>query len=132
MQRYAKRLCDKALCYMNQVDQEKSIVYTVKAYISEHYAEELTRDDMAQLVYLNPDYLSRIFRSETGESLSNYLIRFRIDRAKELLISTSQPIHQIACSVGYTNFSYFAKLFRKYTQCTPNEYRKKTINNTNQ
>ncbi len=132
MQRYTRRLCDKALGFMDQVDHEKSIVYTVKKYIGEHYAEELTRDDLAQLVYLNPDYLSRIFRNETGESLSNYLIRFRIDQAKELLLSTDLPIHQIACSVGYTNFSYFAKLFRKYTQCTPNEYRKKTINNTNQ
>lgn len=132
MQQYASRLCAKVLGYVKQAGQEKSVVCTIKNYIGSHYAEELTRDDMAQLVYLNPDYLSRIFRNETGESLSSYLIRFRIDKAKELLMNTEQPIHQIACSVGYTNFSYFAKLFRKYTQCTPNEYRKKTKNDTNQ
>lgn len=131
MQQYAGKLCGRALDYLNQIDKEKTIVYTVKKYISKHYAEELTRDSLAQLVYLNPDYLSRIFRMETGDSLSNYLIRFRIGRAQELLINTDLPIHQVASAVGYTNFSYFAKIFRKYVQYNPNEYRKKMTNNTN-
>lgn len=132
MQKYTKKLLRKVLQSLEQAGKEKAVVHTVRKYISEHYAEEITRDDLAKLVYLNPDYLSRMFRTETGESLSNYLIRYRIEKAKELLSNTNSPINQIACDVGYTNFSYFAKIFRKYAQCTPNEYRKKMKNGTNQ
>lgn len=132
MQKYTRKLLSKVFRSLDQVGKEKSVVHTVQKYISEHYAEELTRDDLAKLVYLNPDYLSRMFRAETGESLSNYLIRYRIEKAKELLSNTNSPINQVACDVGYTNFSYFAKIFRKYAQCTPNEYRKKMKNGTNQ
>lgn len=132
MQKYTQKLLRKVLRSLEQVSKEKVVVHTVRKYISDHYAEEITRDDLAKLVYLNPDYLSRMFRAETGDSLSNYLIRYRIEKAKELLSNTNSPINQVACDVGYTNFSYFAKIFRKYAQCTPNEYRKKMKNGTNQ
>lgn len=124
MKKYAAGVVQRTIEHMELVEKSQSVVNIVKDYIRSHYAEELTREDLAKQVYLSPDYLSRLFRAEEGENLSNYLIRYRIEKARELLRGTREPIHQIACSVGYTNFSYFAKIFRKYVGCTPNEYRK--------
>lgn len=124
MKKYVLQLLSLTWKYMDLAVQDQSVIKITKDYIGEHYAEELTREDLARQVYLSPDYLSRLFRSEVGENLSSYLIRYRIEKAKELLRGTKEPVNQIASAVGYTNFSYFAKIFRKYTGCTPNVYRK--------
>ena len=76
-------------------------------------------------MYLNPAYLSRLFRKETGLSLTDYMVEQRLRKAKAELESTNIKISDIAVSVGYSNFSHFSKLFKKLTGLTPQEYRKK-------
>lgn len=87
--------------------------------------EELTRESLASEVFMNPDYLSKLFKKNTGSSLMDYVTKVRIERAKELLERTVLTISEIAIETGYSNTAYFTKMFKKYTNgVTPREYRK--------
>ncbi|TCM95912.1 two-component system response regulator YesN [Paenibacillus sp. BK033] len=100
------------------------IVQKVKTYIGEHLHEELSREQLASIAFVNPAYLSRLFRKETGMVLTDYLLKERMERAAELLATTDRSISEIADGLSYGNFSYFARLFRKVHGVTPQEYRK--------
>jgi len=118
--RYAVR---KAMHQADAVKKTDTIVQTVKQFIALNIDQELSRETIAEQVYLNPDYLSRIFKRETGYSISDYVLAERIKLAKELLSQTNIPISSIASSVGYGNFSHFSKIFKKYVGVGPTEYR---------
>ena len=102
----------------------RSAVRTVCQYIGEHLDEELTRSQLAGLVYMNPDYLGSLFKEETGVSLTMYIQQRRLDQAKMLLRETELPVGKVAEAVGYGNISYFSKLFRQKVGCQPGEYRR--------
>ena len=99
-------------------------VAQVRAYIREHLAEDLSREFLSGTVYLTPDYLSHLFKKETGLSLTNYVIHERIEESKRLLAKTDLSIQEIAIRCGFQNISYFSKQFRNLTGVTPREYRK--------
>ncbi|MFD0670781.1 response regulator [Cohnella sp. GCM10027633] len=104
--------------------QENRVVETVKSYILQHYTEELELNRLAEEVYLTPSYLSKLFKTETGETITEYLISVRIDRAKELLRElTALKTYEIGEKVGYADPAYFNKVFKKVVGCTPKEYR---------
>lgn len=111
---------EKPAAYVN----EPELIGAVKQYVEEHIGDA-TRDSIAQVVSVNASYLSRVFHKETGEKLSAYILRKRVERAKELLAGTEDKIGSIASGLGYGNDSYFIKLFRNMTGMTPYEYRKK-------
>ncbi|RED63057.1 response regulator transcription factor [Cohnella lupini] len=120
----------KAVLKMGQALAERqrdasAVIAKVQSYILENLQTELTRDGIANSVYRNPAYLSRLFRKETGISLSDYITQLRIDHAKRYLIDTNDKVSNIAEGVGYIHFSYFAKLFKKVTGLSPQEYRKR-------
>ena len=92
-------------------------------YIEDHLSEELSRGTLAAQVYLSEDYMSKIFSRITGRPLMAYISDRRMEKAKELLLATELPVSRVAMEVGFTNFSYFSKMFRTYTGSTPNEYR---------
>lgn len=102
---------------------EESAVQKVQKWIRGHLGDELTRETLASAVFLNPDYLGRLFKKETGCSVNDYVVRARIEEAKRLLLQTSASIGEIAAQIGYSNFSYFSKLFKQEVGCSPNEYR---------
>lgn len=122
---YITYLVDTSLHYLEFIHSKKSVVNTICDYIDGHYHENITRDSIAKIVYLSPDYIARIFKKEKGLSLVNYIINKRIEIAKDLLIQTTLPVHIISDKVGYGNYSYFTKLFKKETNYTPFEYRRK-------
>jgi two-component system response regulator YesN len=101
-----------------------AIIAKIQSYIQEHLHAELSRDDIAAAVYRNPAYVSRLFRKETGMSLWDYITFAKIERAKQRLAGSNDKISDIAAELGYTHFSYFAKLFKKMTGATPQDYRK--------
>ncbi|MBD2867861.1 helix-turn-helix domain-containing protein [Paenibacillus arenilitoris] len=124
---WTHQLCALTSEYARQGGKEAShVIEKVRRHIEEHLHEEFSREQAAEAVYLNPAYLSRLFRRETGRSLTDYLVEVRIAKAKSELESTNIRISDIAVSVGYSNFSHFSKLFKKETGLTPQEYRKKT------
>ncbi len=105
--------------------QKNSIVTELQKYIQQNLSKKLTREDLSEYVHLNESYLSRLFHKETGMSLSDYILQERMKKARELISETDKPIYGIANQLCYDNFSYFAKMFKKVYNITPQEYRKK-------
>jgi two-component system response regulator YesN len=126
MQGWAAKLLNKAAPALTDRQRDTSaVIARIQAYIQDNLDKELSRDDIAGSVYRNPAYLSRLFRKETGLSLSDYIVQAKIEKVKKQLKETNDKISNIAESLGYVHFSYFAKLFKKMTGLTPQEYRKK-------
>ncbi|NGP45549.1 AraC family transcriptional regulator [Bacillaceae bacterium SIJ1] len=92
-------------------------------YIEHHFAEPLKLEDIAKEMMLSPFYFSRLFKRTTGYTVIEYLQKFRINQAKYLLTKTNKTIGEIAEKTGFTEQSYFGKLFKRYEQQTPMEYR---------
>lgn len=84
-----------------------------------------SREELAQKVFLSPDHLAKIFKKETGQTITDYATAIKIEEAKHLLAHTSQSISVIASNLSYSNFSYFSRLFKKETGMTPGQYRNK-------
>jgi two-component system, response regulator YesN len=96
-------------------------------YINNHLQNELTQKEVADHVHLNASYLSVLFKEHVKLTFSEYVTRRRIQRGKELLISTNLPINDIAEQSGYKTAKYFIKIFKELEGITPSAYRK--INN---
>lgn len=99
------------------------LVRKALAYIHAHYAEPLSRDDLANYVGVSNDYLTRGFRQEMGLTPVVYLNRYRISQAKVLLVSRDNSITKIAIDVGFSDSSYFSQVFRREVGVSPNAYR---------
>lgn len=99
-------------------------VKRTKSMIHEFYQTGITLDGMAAKLNITPEYLSRQFHKEVGETYSNYLKNYRINKAKELLLGTFMKQYEVAEAVGYTDAKYFSKVFKECTGYTPAEYRK--------
>ena len=107
------------------IKKNMSVVEKAAQYIRDHIGlQELSREDIAKHVYLNPDYLTRIFKKETGMSISDYMQQCRLNYAKQLLTETNYTVSEIAVTVGYSNISYFSTIFKKVTCLNPIDYRK--------
>jgi YesN/AraC family two-component response regulator len=92
-------------------------------YITANYSYGITVQDIASYVGVSRSTLFREFRKKGHASPKEYLDRFRIDRARNLLTDTQLPVGAVAASVGYDNGPYFSKAFRKYTGMTPSAFR---------
>lgn len=91
-------------------------------FVTQNLAEPLTLTSAAEHVHMNPAYLSRVFKKETGQAFNAYVSEQRIRRAKQLL-QTKDRIIDIAGNVGFENSKYFSQVFKKQTGMTPQEYR---------
>lgn len=124
--------------YLSQVinifEQEQNAsnyaIYQVEQYIRIHYSEDLTLNTLADLVYLNPNYLSNIFAQVTGCTLNKYIKQIRMEKAQELLLHTNMKVTDISQAVGYPNTSYFCKSFQKLFGTTPERFRQGETNDT--
>lgn len=111
---------DKRLSQPTSTLVKQSLVY-----IHQNYADTtLSRQKLAQAINISPQHLDRIFGEELNLSVTKYLNRFRIQRAKELLLRTPDSITTIALSVGYNDAAYFNRVFRELTDQSPGSYRK--------
>ncbi len=93
--------------------------------IVSRYHENLTVTRVAQHVSMSENYLSHLFKKEVGEAFTEYLTKYRIERAKEMLRNSGARVNEIAEKVGYENIYYFSNVFKKYTGVSPIEYRKR-------
>lgn len=92
-------------------------------YIRRNIDRDLSRTEIAEAIFLNPEYLSHLFKKETGSSLSEYILTERMRVAQSLLADTNIQVSIIASKVGYANFSYFSQVFKRHTGFSPMEYR---------
>ncbi len=99
------------------------IVKQVQEIVTGELGRDISVKAIADRVYLHPVYLSKMYKAETGESLGDYIIRMRMDRAHYLLKHTNKKIYEITNELGYQNPQYFSKMFKKFYGMTPNEFR---------
>lgn len=100
-------------------------VYVQKAlrYIEENYAHPITLESTAELVHLNSSYFSKTFADYVGEGFSKYLSRYRIEKAKEILLSSDMLVTEIGPLVGFGDYSTFTRKFKQITGVSPSDYR---------
>ena len=94
----------------------------VKKYVEEHYMNEIQLRDLAAVAHVSGSYLSVKFKKEVGCSFTEYLVRFRINKAKELFEHRFTSCKEVASMVGYADYTQFSKIFKKYTGKSPTEY----------
>lgn len=116
------RQCSPAIT--QQTPKSKNICLAVE-YINSHYKEQISLEQVAAQVYLNPEYFSRAFKSEVGQTFVNYLTDVRLQHSVRLLENTALRVQDIAQQVGYYNASYFSTTFKKKYGMSPYEYRRK-------
>jgi len=97
-------------------------------YLNENYEHKISLEQIAHNMYLSPVYISKIFKEETGESPINYLIKIRLEKAKDILLNgDGGSIKNIANQVGYDDVYHFSKLFKKYYGISPLYYKKRAL-----
>ncbi|REJ12758.1 MAG: two-component system response regulator [Paenibacillaceae bacterium] len=122
---WARRTTDRIAAYMEQERRRSShqIVRKTLELIENGLAEDLSLHELAERLYVSPSYLSRLFKKETGEAFTTYVLRRRMERAKELLQGDAK-VYDAASAVGFRDVSYFAKVFRNYWGVNPSAFRK--------
>lgn len=120
-----EQLCAKlpSVIILSPPPTDLNPVDLVKKYIAQHIEENITRSVLADYVHLNSDYLARLFKAETEYTLNDYIVNEKMKRAQNLIRTTLLPIGLIASKVGYDNFSYFSKLYKKVIGVTPTDER---------
>ncbi|MFS0868629.1 helix-turn-helix domain-containing protein [Paenibacillus xylanilyticus] len=109
----------------SQIMQERTYTDLATELIDKYYAEDISLQSVASQINVNPSYLSRLFKQDKGENFISYLTRVRIDHAKAYLLSREMRVYEIADKVGYHNYTYFCKIFKKAVGYTPEEYRER-------
>ncbi|MGG1519312.1 response regulator [Paenibacillus oryzisoli] len=121
MQAFFSRLTD----YFSLKHSQKNshTIKKIKDIIAQKYMENLTIARLSEEVFLSPNYISLIFKQETGENITEYVTKVRMEAAKELLKDNDLKILEVAEMVGYENATYFSTVFKKYTGIHPQKYR---------
>ena len=101
------------------------IVEKIIDHINRDYSDpNLSIQTFADINNMSPVYLGRVFKKITAKSIAAYIIDVRMEKAKELITETNQPIKKITEKVGFTSNNYFYTVFKKYFGITPTEYRR--------
>ncbi len=123
---YLKKIVNTAISLRkdNCQSQYRDVVNQVINYIDENYGmDELSLNHLAAYVNFSPNHLSAVFRQQTGQTFIKYLTDFRMEKAKELLLTTSKKSNEVGLLVGYKDPHYFSYLFKKTQGLTTTQYR---------
>ncbi len=104
------------------IDKKGYVIKNVKAYLEEHYDENISLQDAANEAGMTPQYFSTIFKQSTGQNFIEWLSEFRIKKAKEYLDEPGAVIKEVCFKVGYNDPNYFSRIFKKISGVTPKEY----------
>jgi AraC-like DNA-binding protein len=123
---FSEILSELAITVMkgNQVGSSVKVRLMDK-YLHEHFREKLDIIELAGTVGLSPSYASTLFKLETGKTISERVLLYRVEAAEEMLIKTDKNVAEIAALVGFPLPNYFAKMFKRITGRSPRDYRKK-------
>lgn len=110
---------------LQKVQTERQEIIDALDYINRHLNEVITLDEVADHVYLSGYYFSKLFKKEIGQNFVDYVNEKKINRSKILLQDSTWSIDSIAHSLGFSQSSYFSKLFKKVTKMSPRDYRQK-------
>ncbi|WP_167859770.1 response regulator [Paenibacillus cymbidii] len=101
-----------------------SLADRVRAFVEDNLFADVSLQAIAGAIYLNPVYVSKVFKLETGEKLGNYIYKRKMEKAAQLIQSSDKKVYEIAELLGYHHTPHFIQLFRKHYGVTPQEYRK--------
>lgn len=102
----------------------KQIIPELLLYLNQSYSENISSADLEQHFHCNFDYLNRLFKRNTGQTIFHYLNVLRIERAKQLLATGLYTVSEVASRTGFRDIYYFSRVFRKYISTTPSNYQK--------
>ncbi|QHW33315.1 response regulator [Paenibacillus rhizovicinus] len=119
--------CVGVLLLLNRLKdmQPNSVIGTVKRIVQEQYHSNVSLRTVAGQVFLNPNYLGKLFKAGTDSSFNEYLLQVRMEKAKELLLRTDKKVYEIALAVGYGELDWFYKRFKSYAGISAGEFRGK-------
>lgn len=103
------------------------LIEMITTYINKNYFAPIKTSSIAETFHLSKQYLCSFFKTQTGQSVTSYINKCRVDKAAILLENTDNNIIEIASSVGYDDSNYFSRIFKQYMKMTPKEYRKSKI-----
>ncbi|OAB35957.1 response regulator [Paenibacillus glacialis] len=106
--------------------QTLTVLDRAQGYIQERFTEDLSLEEVADFVHLNPHYFSKIFKQQTGSTFIDYVTNLRIDKAKILMSSDHLSLKEVCYKVGYNDPNYFSRVFKKVTGITASEFRGQT------
>lgn len=112
-------------CFSWENTQDMAIVFEVQRHVAQHYTERLTLADMAERFHISRYHLSRRFQAITGYGFQRYLTVCRLNRAKQLLLTTDLPVTGVSEGSGYGDVNHFIRTFRDHEGVTPLQYRKR-------
>ncbi|MFD0679046.1 MULTISPECIES: response regulator transcription factor [unclassified Paenibacillus] len=104
-------------------DNRSKIVIKVQNYVENNISEGVTLQSLSEHLHLHPGYISKLYKSETGETIGDYLLKLRMQRASFLLATTDDKVYEIALKLGYQTTHHFINIFKRYFMVTPQEYR---------
>lgn len=122
---FMESIIDKAVNILKSKKENSSgfIIDSIKKYMEQHYAEDISLKKMADMYHLHFAHLSRLFKEKTNINFIDYLTNIRIEKSKDLLKDSSLKIYDVSDMVGYDSPKYFSKTFKEYTGITPAEFR---------
>ncbi|WNR46148.1 response regulator transcription factor [Paenibacillus roseipurpureus] len=105
------------------VDAKTACILQIQQFVTGKLSDPISLQDIADHIYMHPVYLSKIFKDRTGENLSDYITRLKMEKAAFLLKQTEERIYQISTMLGYQSSPYFIRIFKKFYGVTPQEFR---------
>lgn len=130
MIRWSAYLINKVFDGTQDRNQGKGIADVIVDFIRNHFDQNITRTDLADLVHFSPEYVGKVFKKQMGIGINDYINSLRIEKAKNMLLTTNNKVIDIGLMVGFENMPYFSSVFKKYTGMSPAEY-KKNMNRKN-
>jgi AraC-like DNA-binding protein len=104
-----------------------TLVKQAVAHIQAHFDQHLTRQDIGAAVGVSKSYLNEIFAAELGLTPTDYLLRYRLSRARTLLCESALSITEVASATGFEDSAYFSRVFSKHMGCSPRAYRESPV-----
>jgi two-component system response regulator YesN len=122
MERINSKLSQNTEEAAEEINKYSPSVSAIVSDIEENYSQKISLEHYADKFNMTPEYISRIFSKEIGNTFSNYLTEVRINKAKKLLLDKNYKIYEIACMVGYNDVHYFCRVFKKFSGVSAKDY----------
>lgn len=105
-------------------NNENPHIKNIKKYIAKHYKEKITLEQIADAVYLSPQYCCTLFSKYMGQTLFDFILMQKIEEAKGLIITTDYSLTEISELAGFDDYNYFSRIFKKHTGMNARDYKK--------
>ncbi|MEH7504016.1 response regulator [Neobacillus drentensis] len=132
LEEYMQRKKREIVIFLKKVkkstlQKNSNIIYEIEKYLQANFDRDVKLQEISEHFYISREYISRKFKQEFNVNMSDYIVKFRMNKAKSLLKNSQLKIYEIANMIGYQDDKYFRKVFKKVEGITPNEYRTEYI-----